>query len=516
MPSARSAGSGRRQLLESFHLAEFSAHYPHQLSGGMRQRVALARTLAVDPTVLLLDEPFSAVDAQTRMALQRDLAQTLKRAGKTALLITHDLLEAVTLSDRVLVMSRRPGHIIDEIPVDVPARDDPIARRKDAKVNGYVARLMDRLDIGALLEEPAGRGMTDAAHRSLMRRGTVASLALLVLFVAGWEWGPGLLRIPTFIIPPLSMVAKEAVRMWEVNSLLFHSGITTAEVLVGFAIGSLFGAVIGYLLGMSPTAEVALSPYILALQIAPKVAFAPLFILWMGFTVYPKILVAILIVFFPVMVNVLTSIRTVDPDLVNLARSFKATRAQIFWKIEFPSLDAADVRGAAHRVDAGRDRRRRRRTGRRQYGARLPSGLRRGPGQYADGIRLDPDADPDRRHCLSRRHPGRAARAALSAQACAGWDLKGHCIGDKSFVATNPGGRPSRATRVQPASLLTLRCQEPAMTPGRGPARAGTGPNMMAWPIGNPGKRGLRWSWHGTKVFRTALVIERGLQPAEI
>src|ERR1700739_1663789 len=102
-------------LLENFNLAEFSNHYPHQLSGGMRQRVALARTLAVDPHVLLLDEPFSAVDAQTRMGLQRDLAQTLARAQKTALLITHDLFEAVTMSDRGLGMSRRPGAIIDEI-----------------------------------------------------------------------------------------------------------------------------------------------------------------------------------------------------------------------------------------------------------------------------------------------------------------------------------------------------------------------------------------------------------------
>ena len=77
-------------LLEGFKLAEFSNHYPHQLSGGMRQRVALARTLAVDPSVLLLDEPFSAVDAQTRMVLQRDLGKTLKQAGKTALLISGD------------------------------------------------------------------------------------------------------------------------------------------------------------------------------------------------------------------------------------------------------------------------------------------------------------------------------------------------------------------------------------------------------------------------------------------
>jgi NitT/TauT family transport system permease protein len=179
--------------------------------------------------------------------------------------------------------------------------------------------------------------MSDPANAALMRKGTAASAALLVVFLAAWQWGPGLLGIPAFIIPPLSMVAEEAVRMWHVSALLTHTGITAAEVLAGFLIGSLLGAFIGYLLGMSPAAEFALSPYILALQIAPKVAFAPLFIMWMGFTVYPKILVAILIVFFPVMVNVLSAVRTVDPDLINLARAFKATRAQIFWKIEFPA-----------------------------------------------------------------------------------------------------------------------------------------------------------------------------------
>jgi NitT/TauT family transport system permease protein len=176
-----------------------------------------------------------------------------------------------------------------------------------------------------------------ASRRSLIRRGSAASAALLVIFLAAWEWGPGLLGVPSFIVPPASMVYAEFVRMLMVNHLLFHTGVTAAEVLAGFALGSLLGAVFGYLLGMSPTAEFALSPYILALQIAPKVAFAPLFILWMGFTVYPKILVAILIVFFPVMVNVLTAIRGIDPDLINLARSFTASRAQIFWKIEFPS-----------------------------------------------------------------------------------------------------------------------------------------------------------------------------------
>ena len=179
--------------------------------------------------------------------------------------------------------------------------------------------------------------MSSAANSTLARRGTVLSVALLVVFLVAWQWGPGLLGIPPFIIPPLSMVYHEFLRMLAVSALMTHTGITAAEVIVGFVLGSLLGAFFGYVLGMSPTAEFALSPYILALQIAPKVAFAPLFILWMGFTVYPKILVAILIVFFPVMVNVLTAIRTVDPDLINLARAFKATRAQIFWKIEFPA-----------------------------------------------------------------------------------------------------------------------------------------------------------------------------------
>jgi NitT/TauT family transport system permease protein len=176
-----------------------------------------------------------------------------------------------------------------------------------------------------------------ATNSTLARRGAVLSLALLVVFLAAWQWGPGLLGIPPFIIPPLSMVYQEFLRMLAVSALMTHTGVTAAEVIAGFVLGSLLGAFFGYILGMSPTAEFALSPYILALQIAPKVAFAPLFILWMGFTVYPKILVAILIVFFPVMVNVLSAIRTVDPDLINLARAFKATRAQIFWKIEFPA-----------------------------------------------------------------------------------------------------------------------------------------------------------------------------------
>ena len=167
-----------------------------------------------------------------------------------------------------------------------------------------------------------------------------ASTAVLVVFLAAWEWLPGLFNVPVFMLPPPSRVWSEFLRMWQTEDLLRHTGITAMETIVGFVLGSLLGLVIGFILGVSPRAETVLSPYILALQIAPKVAFAPLFVMWLGFTVYPKILVVILIVFFPIMVNVLTAIRTVDPDMVNLARSFSATRWQMFRMIEYPATMA--------------------------------------------------------------------------------------------------------------------------------------------------------------------------------
>jgi NitT/TauT family transport system ATP-binding protein len=147
--AAKERESISTRLLAQCHLKGFESHYPHQLSGGMRQRAALARTLAIDPIVLLMDEPFSALDAQTKMILQQDLATTIHDQNKTVLFITHDLAEAVTLSDRILVMSERPGTIVNEIVVELPARHDPLQRRKHPDMNHYVALLMDLLKLDA-------------------------------------------------------------------------------------------------------------------------------------------------------------------------------------------------------------------------------------------------------------------------------------------------------------------------------------------------------------------------------
>jgi len=134
-----------QEHIELVGLAGFEHRYPGELSGGMQQRANLARALAADPHMLLLDEPFGALDAQTRESMQTELMRIWSVSRKTALFITHDITEAVYLADRVVVMSARPGRIADIIPIDLPRpREGGI--RRDKKFTEYETRIHESLD----------------------------------------------------------------------------------------------------------------------------------------------------------------------------------------------------------------------------------------------------------------------------------------------------------------------------------------------------------------------------------
>lgn len=135
-------------LLETYGLADFRNHYPQQLSGGMRQRVALIRTLAVNPDVLLLDEPFSALDYQTRLALSDEIGNIIRKENKTALLVTHDISEAISMSDRVLVLSKRPGTIKSSHLIQLSGENrNPVDLRKAPEFRHYFNSIWKELDV---------------------------------------------------------------------------------------------------------------------------------------------------------------------------------------------------------------------------------------------------------------------------------------------------------------------------------------------------------------------------------
>jgi NitT/TauT family transport system permease protein len=173
----------------------------------------------------------------------------------------------------------------------------------------------------------------------------LGSLAFGLVFLLAWQFLPPALGVPSYIIPTVSDLAREFGRMLARENLLVHVLSTVTIAIAGFVIGSLLGAAMGYMLGMSVFVEKVLSPYILGLQIAPKVAFAPLFIMWLGYNAWPKLIVTILVVFFPILVNVLQSMKTVDRDLINLARAYSMNRMRIFWKIEVPASMPALMAG---------------------------------------------------------------------------------------------------------------------------------------------------------------------------
>jgi NitT/TauT family transport system ATP-binding protein len=125
------------RLIETYGLKDFIDRYPHQLSGGMRQRAALIRTLATNPDILLLDEPFSALDYQTRLNVVDDVASIIAKEKKTALLVTHDIAEAVSMSDRVAILTDRPATVKQIHTINLPMpKDQPLSRRK---CNGFGA-----------------------------------------------------------------------------------------------------------------------------------------------------------------------------------------------------------------------------------------------------------------------------------------------------------------------------------------------------------------------------------------
>lgn len=132
------------QLLKDYGLWDFKDKKPSELSGGMKQRAALIRTLALNPDLLLLDEPFSALDSQTRLMVSDDISKLIRASGKTMIIVTHDISEAISICDRVIVLTKRPAHIKCDIPIKLTHVDDTLlSARKAPEFQSYFNRIWE-------------------------------------------------------------------------------------------------------------------------------------------------------------------------------------------------------------------------------------------------------------------------------------------------------------------------------------------------------------------------------------
>lgn len=191
----------------------------------------------------------------------------------------------------------------------------------------------------AAVPRPAGRPRRRPNPFASTR---VQSLLLLVVLLGAWEGAVRLFKVSANLVPPVSDIA---VALWRglatspmaKDGFWYHGGVTVAEILLGFLIGGGVGLAIGIVVSQMPKLEALLEPYVAALQSVPKVAIAPIIVVWLGFGIGSKVMIICLLTFFPVLVTSIAGFKAVDADRIDLLRSLSATRWQIFRKAKFPS-----------------------------------------------------------------------------------------------------------------------------------------------------------------------------------
>jgi len=308
--------TGRGEIKTRLGMKPFLHLYPHQLSGGMKARVAIARALAQDAEVLLMDEPFAALDALVRERFNLELKQLHQRTGKTILFVTHSIREAVYLADRVVVLT---GGKIDAI---LDTKDEG---RITAFDQGLEAELRERLGVAdSTFVEPSPGPMRPPWEIF----GVVGLTALFFLI-----WAILAAQIKVFVPSPQQVF--EAIQ--QNMGLLARNALSTLQVaLLGILTSLVIGLPIGFAMGRRRALERLLSPFIVALQAIPTIIVAPLLIIWSGYGLPSKIITTALISIFPVMVSTMVGIREVDRIYREVFKTIGASAWGVFSKLEFP------------------------------------------------------------------------------------------------------------------------------------------------------------------------------------
>ena len=321
MPKAERLARAQH-FIDLVGLSGFEDSYPSQLSGGMKQRTALARTLAFDPSILLMDEPFGALDAQTRHLMQAELLSIWQRTPKTVIFVTHDVQEAVYLADRVAVMTARPGRIKTVVDTKFDKNDPGIFKAKP---------FVDKVDeLWNLVRDEAIK-----AERHKMK--TLVRYLPLVLLAVLWETAARLELVSSSALPSLSDVVVSWIDLVKTGELTGNTGASLYRAAMGLFLAIVIGTALGIGMAWSKPINVLLSPLVEIFYPLPKSALIPVTVIWLGFGNGSKILLIFLGCMIPVTIGAFNGARSSEQTLVWSARSMGANRLRMLWDVVLPS-----------------------------------------------------------------------------------------------------------------------------------------------------------------------------------
>lgn len=331
-------------------LADQGKKFPHELSGGMRQRIQLARVLASRPGMLVMDEPFAALDAQTRRVLQDELRRIWQENRITVLFITHDIEEALLLGTRIGVMTAGPNARIKQV-IDIPPslnRD-----RTDLEFVEMYAQVQELIADETNKSLAAQAGRLEEKELQLSRAAITATkkykkekteqniqglsiYALSILgFFAIWHFGSVLMDSVLFPSPVRFM--KTFVKLLLDGTLIHESYISLKRIIAGFVIGSFIAMPLGLLMGSFRIMRLIMEPYVELLRFIPSIAMITVAVIFFGLGEGSRIFLIAWVTVFTVTINTAAGVASIERNKIRAAQALGATKNQMFWLVTLPA-----------------------------------------------------------------------------------------------------------------------------------------------------------------------------------